>query len=151
MSKPKRTTLISLVVGILIIGFILGLNLWNFHARMERQVYDSDTLYHNFRVAAETKYGGYGSLPYAMRKEQKPVLVYFAYDSSEEEGCYEIYTLAKEQSGTLLWKGPAKKGTLTLEEGTKTVDIDIRKEGTYRITITVSEDGKSEIEIEQIS
>ena len=61
-----------------------------------------------------------------MRKEQKPVLVYFAYDSSEEEGCYEIYTLAKEQSGTLLWKGPAEEGTLTLEEGMKMGKVRLR-------------------------
>ena len=133
------------------IGFILGLNIWNLHSRMEREAYDSATLYDRFRVYAEHEYGGYGRLPYAIMKEEGPVLVYFAYASWEEEGCYEIYKLSRKYADNHLWNGPVEKGIFTMKEGTKIIDIDIRGEGTYRINITVSEDGKSDIEIDQIS
>ena len=151
MKKGKKNTLLGVALGVIIIGFILGLNFWNLHSRMEREAYDSATLYDRFRVYAEHEYGGYGRLPYAIMKEEGPVLVYFAYASWDEEGCYEIYTLSEKYADNHLWKGPVEEGVLTLEERKKEIDIDIRKKGTYRIIITVSENGKSEVEIEQIS
>ena len=108
MNERKKNTLIGLAIGAVMIAFIVGLNLWNFRTRMEREAYDSDTLYHNFRVAAETKYGGYGELPYVITKEEEPVLVYFGYAAYEEEGYYEIYVLSGNMltiiCGTALWQ-----------------------------------------------
>lgn len=151
MSKKKRNMLLGLAIGAVMIVFIVGLNLWNFHTRMENEAYDSDTLYHNFRVATETKYGGYGRLPYVIMKEKEPVLVYFGYASYDEEGYYEIYTLSRKYADDHLWNGPVAEGEVTLSEGSKTIEVDTRNEEKYQVTISVTEDGKSEIKIKQIS
>ena len=151
MNERKKNTLIGLAIGAVMIAFIVGLNLWNFRTRMEREAYDSDTLYHNFRVAAETKYGGYGELPYLITKEEEPVLVYFGYAAYEEEGYYEIYVLSGKYADDHLWNGPVAKGEVALREGSKTIEVDAQNKEKYQVTISVTEDGKSEIKIEQIS
>ena len=93
----------------------------------------------------------YGELPYVITKEEEPVLVYFGYAAYEEEGYYEIYVLSGKYADDHLWNGPVAKGEVALREGSKTIEVDARNKEKYQVTISVTEDGKSEIKIEQIS
>lgn len=43
------------------------------------------------------------------------------------------------------------KGEVALREGSKTIEVDAQNKEKYQVTISVTEDGKSEIKIEQIS
>ena len=66
-------------------------------------------------------------------------------------GIMKFMYLSGKYADDHLWNGPVAKGEVALREGSKTIEVDAQNKEKYQVTISVTEDGKSEIKIEQIS